>query len=64
MAKLGNETRLVLNLAASKIADRRRIIIANSILNSEYKRGFAEALREYEEVFATISIDLERGSLR
>ncbi len=61
MAKLGNETKLFLNLAQEKMEQKLRIIKANTVISADKKSGYDLALRDYNETIAEIKNTLERA---
>jgi len=59
MAKLGNETSLILKLAKERIT-ARLLEIKQGNHRSDYNRGFVNAVEAYDSIFNTIKLELER----
>jgi len=59
MAKVGNEVRLVLSLAKERMDIRANDYTDNP--PNDFTRGYATAVRTYQEVLKNIVDNLERG---
>ncbi len=59
MAKVGNETRLIISLFKERAANRMKAVNGDGC--KDWKQGVIRGLKDAEEIIAGIVTELERG---